>query len=185
MTPVWMVLVAALWFAVALLLVMVLGLSRRVRDLSEAWAEDPVRPEHADGAALGPRLGSTVDLVPMSSPATVGGPGRDRVVLFLNSSCGASHMLGDELIAAGEDGFVMVGSDLVLVTDELGAEFYRALGADEIVVQPANEISRQLGIIATPYGIAVDVSGIVRWSGIVGNFDDVLAMVAAFGMDTH
>jgi hypothetical protein len=94
-------------------------------------------------------------------------------------------MLGDELIAAGEDGFVMVGSDLVLVTDELGAEFYRALGADEIVVQPANEISRQLGIIATPYGIAVDVSGIVRWSGIVGNFDDVLAMVAAFGMDTH
>jgi len=185
MTPVWIALMVALWFAVALLLVMVLGLSRRVRELGEGWGGDPVRLGPAGGAALGPLLGSTIDLAPMSAPATIGGRGRDRVVLFLNSSCAASHMLCDELIAAREDGFVMVGSDLVLITDELGAEFYRGLGADEIVVQPANEISRQLGIIATPYGIAVNASGTVRWSGIAGNFDDVLAMVAAFGMDTR
>jgi hypothetical protein len=185
MTSIWIMLVAGLWFAVALLLVMVLGLSRRVRELGEAGDEDRVRLEPADEVALGPRLGSTIDLVPMASPTAAGGHGRDRVVLFLNSSCGASHMFGDELLAAGEDGFVMVGSDLVLVTDELGAEFYRGLGADEIIVQPANEISRQLGIIATPYGMAIDASGVVRWSGIAGNFDDVLAMVAAFGMDTR
>jgi hypothetical protein len=185
MTSTWMALVIALWFVVAVLLAMVLGLSRRVRELSESRGESPVVIERDDGAVLGPRVGSTIDLAPLSSPARPGDEPRDRIVLFLASSCGPCHLLGDELIAAAEDGFVLVGSDLVLVTDELGSEFYRGLGADEIVVQPKNEISRHLGIIATPYGIAVDAAGVVRWSGIAGNFDDVLAMVSAFGMDTH
>jgi hypothetical protein len=186
-TPAWMGLVAGLWCAVAVLAAWVLRLTWRVRELTERRGGGfaPFSHEPDDDVTLGPRVGATIDLEPLASPAPGGGERRGRIVLFMNSSCSPSHMLGDELIAAGEDGFVLVGSDLVLVTDELGAAFYRGLGADEVLVQPANEISRHLGIIATPYGIAIDGTGVVRWSGLVANFDDVLAMVAAFGMDAH
>ncbi len=191
MTPTWMALVAGLWLVVALLMGWVLLLTWQVRQLRDRAVPDPVlrlrrrQPQAGDDVTLGPRIGSTIDLEPLSSPERAAGERRSRIVLFLNSSCSPSHMLGDELIAAGEDGFALVGSDLVVVTDELGAEFYRGLGADEVVVQPRNEISRHLGIIATPYGIAIDGTGVVRWSGVVANFDDILAMVAAFGIDAR
>lgn len=87
------------------------------------------------------------------------------------------------LVAAREnDGFLSEGSDLVLVTDELGVDFYRTLGASEVLVQRTNEISDRLKINAAPYGLAVDASGIVRWSGVPYCLDDVRAMAAALAV---
>lgn len=181
MTTSWMVLVIALWVVVLVLIALVLGLSRRVRELSDRIVGgSALQDTHA--AINGPEVGSTIQLVPPgSSPLSAGkdGEARDRVVLFLNTSCGPCHALGDEIVAAREDGLVVDGSDLVLVTDELGADFYRGLRADDVLVQPTNEISRRLGINATPYGVAVDASGLVRWSGVPSHANDVRLMVAA------
>ena len=41
-----------------------------------------------------------------------------------------------------------------------------------------------LGIHGTPYGLALDRTGVVKWSGVAGNFDDVLSMAAAVGLDS-
>jgi hypothetical protein len=72
----------------------------------------------------------------------------------------------------------------VLVTDDLGASFYGGLRASTVVVEPSSEISRALGIHATPYGLAVDATGVVKWSGVAGNFDDILSMAATVGLDS-
>jgi hypothetical protein len=176
MTASWMALVIALWVVVLMLIALVLGLNRRVRELSEALA-GPAGLEDARAVVKGPEVGSIIEL-----SAAEGTQGRDRVVLFLSASCGPCHALGDEFAAARKDGFVLDGSELVLVTDELGADFYRALGADDVLVQPANEISRRLGVNAYPYGVAVDASGVVRWSGVPHHLDDVRSMVAALSV---
>jgi hypothetical protein len=182
MTGTWTALMLALWVVVAVLLALVLGLTRRVRDLETKRAGTAVVVAGADVATLGPVVGTTVDFPGARPRGTVGTEARDRLVLFLNSSCGPCHLLGDEVIAARDDGFVF-DSDLVLVTDELGASFYLGLKASTVVVEPSNEISRALGIHATPYGLAVDATGVVKWSGVAGNFDDVLSMAAAVGLD--
>jgi hypothetical protein len=183
MTGTWMALVIALWAVVLVLLVLVLGLSRRLQELSENSRQAPVPVlTGSAGSVRGPLVGSTIDLLPPSTPGVDGEPAKHRIVLILNSSCGPCHMLGDEVIAAKEDGFVF-DSDLVLITDEFGAEFYGGLGAGTVIVEPSNEVSRSLGVNATPYGLAVDATGVVRWSGVAGNFDDVLSMAAAVGLD--
>jgi hypothetical protein len=175
-------LVLALWVVVAALLALVLGLGRRVRDLEGNRAGGTMVVTRPEISTLGPVVGSRVDFPGASPPGIVGTEARDRLVLFLNSSCGPCHLLGDEVIAARDDGFIF-DSDLVLVTDELGASFYGGLRASTVVVEPSSELSRALGIHATPYGLAVDATGIVKWSGVVGNFDDVLSMAVAVGLD--
>jgi hypothetical protein len=183
MTGTWTALMVALWVVVVVLLALVLGLSRRVRDLETNRSGGTVVVKGAELSTLGPVVGSTVDL-PGASPRGIAGiEARDRLVLFLNSSCGPCHLLGDEVIAARDDGFVF-DSDLVLVTDELGASFYGGLRASTVVVEPSSEISRALGIHATPYGLAVDATGVVKWSGVAGNFDDILSMAATVGLDS-
>lgn len=188
MTTSWMALMIALWVVVLVLIALVLGLSRRVRELSEGLAGGPAGLAGARAVIKGPEVGSTIELVPpSSSPMSTkeGTQERDRVVLFLSTSCGPCHALGDEIVAARNDGFAFNGSELVLVTDELGTDFYRALQADDVLVQPANEISRRLGINAAPYGVAMDASGIVRWSGAPHRLDDVRSMVAALSVSAH
>lgn len=182
MTGTWTALMLALWVVVVVLLALVLGLSRRVRDLEGSRTGGTVVVASAEVSTLGPMVGTRVDFPGASPRGIAGAEAKDRLVLFLNSSCGPCHMLGDEVIAARDDGFVL-DSDLVLVTDELGASFYGGLRAATVVVEPSNEISRGLGIHATPYGLAVDATGVVKWSGVAGNFDDVLSMAAAVGLD--
>jgi hypothetical protein len=185
MTTSWMALVIVLWVVVLVLVALVLGLSRRVRELSEGIAGVPAGLGDARAVIKGPEVGSIIELVPPgSSPLSAKEDieGQDRVVLFLSASCGPCHGLGDEVVAARKDGFVFDGSELVLVTDEPGADFYQALQADEVLVQSTNEISRRLGINATPYGVAMDASGIVRWSGVPRRLDDVRSMVAALSV---
>lgn len=182
MTTSWMALVIALWVVVLMLIALVLGLSRRVRELSAGFAGGPAG---LDAVIKGPEVGSTIELAPPgSSPVSVedGIEARDRVVLFLSASCGPCHALGDEIVAARKDGFVLDGSELVLVTDEQGADSYRELRADDVLVQPTNDISRRLGINATPYGVAMDASGVVRWSAVPHRLDDVRSMVAALSV---
>jgi hypothetical protein len=181
MTTTWMVLVIVLWAAVLLLITLVLGLSRRTQDLAAALHQSSAPTRAAQTEVLGPRVGTFVELESEAQSLTVrGSPRSKRIVLFLNASCAPCHMFGDELIAAREDGFVFDGHDFVLVTDELGADFYRVLSPNEIVVQRTNEISRRLGINATPYGLAIDSTGRATWSGIASNFDDLLLMLASF-----
>ncbi|MGH3599833.1 MAG: TlpA family protein disulfide reductase [Pseudonocardiaceae bacterium] len=176
-----MALVIALWVVVLGLIALVLGLSRRVRELSDRFASGPAGQDMAKG----PKVGSIIELAPPDSSRAAEDDieAEARVVLFLSTSCGPCHSLGDEIVAARNDGFALVGSDLVLVTDELGAEFYRELRADDVLVQPANEIARRLGINATPYGVAVDASGVVRWSGVPHHLDDVRSMASALAIN--
>ncbi len=127
----------------------------------------------------GPRVGSDLKL-PAALAATqppVNATG--AVILFLHASCGPCLSLWESLTAEGGD----LERDLpdltrILVTDDHGESIFSGPPFNEVFVQHANEISREMNVGATPYGIAVDSSGVVRWSGIPHTTDDVLGMAA-------
>jgi len=86
MTGTWTALMLALWVVVVVLLALVLGLSRRVRDLETNRGGGTVVVKGAELSTLGPVVGSTVDLPGASPRGIAGTEARDRLVLFLNSS---------------------------------------------------------------------------------------------------
>lgn len=185
MPAAWVTLIIVLWAVVAVLIVLVLGLSRRVRDLSAAWS--PEMPASGDGPRRvtigGPAIGSRFEFSPSGEPAAVqaGCERRDQVVLFLSTSCGPCRTLGESLVASRELDAALKDIERVLVTDEQGEGVYGGLPVTEVIVQREDEISRRLGINATPFGIATDSTGIVRWAGIPQSAEDVLAMATACG----
>ena len=183
MSAAWVTLIVVLWTVVAVLIALVLGLTRRVRELSETWSAEGPASRHAPERLTigGPAIGSQFELSAPGEPAATEArhQGHDQVVLFLSSSCGPCRSLGEELVASKELDAALSGVARVLVTDEEGKGAYGGLPVTDVMVQRENEISRRLGINATPFGIATDSAGTVRWAGIPQGVEDVFAMAAA------
>lgn len=156
-----------MWLVVVLLVVLVLGLIRKVAALEAVAAGDRREPgaERVGGPSLGspaPSLTAHPELTTM--PATRHG----RVLLFLNSSCSACRRLADELRmhdrAVFTSGLDVGGVELVLVTDRDGRAAFAGLNVDVIVVQAGGELSCAWSVPGTPFAVAVDHDGIVRAS---------------------
>ncbi len=169
MTPTWIALYCALWVAVVVLAALVLGLARRV-ELVSSVATVPARGHRR--LLGGPGVGSRF-------PATLGdvelGYGQERVVVFLSSSCGPCRGLAQSLFEAPATG-ADLGLEVVLVTDPEGASAYADIGAARVVVELNREVSRQLGVNATPFAIAVDHSGAVKGTGVPHSWDELVGL---------
>ncbi len=184
MSTSWMILLIALWVVVAVLIALVLGMNRRIQALAERPGPES---EHAHrGTPInigGPSLGSRFDLwaeIGSKTPSSVDAV-RGQLVLFLNTGCGPCRALGEQLVGSQAVAHVFAGVCPILVTDERGRATYAELPVTEVLVQYDDEISRQLKVNATPFAIATDASGVVRWSGIPQSAEDVLMMAAACG----
>ncbi len=142
MSGAWIGLFVALWLVVMLLVVLVLGLIRRVKELEGLPA--------ARGPALptvgGPPVGSSAPVVAGYERLTTSGRGSlDHVVLFLGSSCGACRKLAGEL--KGEELETLMADsageiELVVVTDPDGGETFAGIDASEVFMQTDGELSR-------------------------------------------
>lgn len=166
----WVVLYCILWAAVVLLAVLVIGLSKRVDRLSTVIPA----PRHAyQGLGAGPQIGTKFPRVLGGVP--LGAARGHRVVLFLSSSCGPCRALAASLRSrpsapAEED------LELVLVTDDEGLEAYAGLPVSQVLVDHGREITRQLGVNATPFGVGLNCSGIVSANGVPHSWTDLVSL---------
>ena len=171
----WIVLIGVLWIVVLGLIVMVAGLSSRVRSLA-APGSSPEAP-----LVLGPPVGRKVTLAPILSQLVAESPGSGVILLFLHGTCGPCHTLWEQLTSADELAQQLDGIHPVLITDEPGQTIFVGSFTSDVLVQRDDEISHQLEVNASPYGLALDSAGSVRWSGLPNTVEDVLAMATALG----
>lgn len=165
----WIALFVSLWLVVLLLVVLVLGLIRKVTALEADLNRGEREPSHVGGPPLGVRAPPVTGHRELASlPDTE----RGRVVLFLNSSCGACRRLAGDLRTADRtattSGWDERDFDLVVVTDPNGCDAYADLDADAMVVQTGGELSRAWSVPGTPFAVAVDTGGVVRGSAFAG-----------------
>lgn len=181
----WIALFVALWAVVLFLLVCVLGLSRRMKILETRLGDGPLTQGPLDGA---PAVGEFLPL-PRGHEDLHWGPrsGMAHVVLFLNSTCGSCVTLGERLEAQAEDrdGLpeALRNTEILIVTDSAGEPIFGHLGIGARLVTQANrEISRELGIRVSPFGLGIDTEGIVRAVALPNTVQDVVGLAEACGL---
>lgn len=173
----WIILIGVLWIVVLGLIVMVAGLSSRVRSLVPAApGSTPEAP-----LMLGPPVGSKLTLPPVLSQLAAESADSGVILLFMHGACGPCRTLWDQLTSS--DGLVqqLHGIHPALITDEPGEAIFVGSFTSDVLVQRDDEISHQLEVNASPYGLAVDSAGFVRWSGLPNTVEDVLTMATAIG----
>ncbi len=178
MAATWIALFAALWVVVLLLVVLMLGLIRKVATLEARLALGEHEPSYVGGPGLGapaPSVAGRRELT--GAPDSEHG----RVVLFLSSSCGACRRLAGELRPEDRQTAPSTWAarefELVVVTDPNGRQIYADLDVDAMVVQTGGELSRAWSVPATPFAVAVDSKGVVRGSAFAstrGKLDELI-----------
>jgi thioredoxin-related protein len=173
MTWPWIVLFVSLWVCVIGLGLLVLGLSQRLQQIERAVTVSPLQggaPPHTN------LIGSLLHLPEPHTGLLPAGEG--IVLLFLSSRCAPCLRLGRELereLAADEvlrEKLCRVR--ITIISDPAGESLYRpALGVMSLVSEPTGEISRALGVRATPFGIAVTPDRIVRDARVLTDVSDV------------
>ena len=178
----WIALFVALWVVVLFLLVFVLGLSRRIGILEAELGNGPSIQGPLDGT---PAVGEFLP-VPKGHEDLRWGPqsGAAHVVLFLSSTCGPCVTLGEKLKVSAEDSDGLPESlrniEILIVTDGAGESIFGNLGISaRLVTQSDAEISRELGIRVSPFGLGIDPEGIVRAVTLPNSVEDVAGMAEA------
>ncbi|MGO9956011.1 MAG: hypothetical protein ACLP50_08515 [Solirubrobacteraceae bacterium] len=178
----WIIVVGVLWVAVLALAVMVAGLSTRLRQFATDAANQP-RAGAPQGSpfVVGPPIDIQLTLPPALSPTSQPDAASGAIFLFLHGSCGPCRSFWDTLSVPDELDLQLHGIRRTLITDHEGEALFASSMMTNTVVQVDDEISRALQINASPYGIALDSDGFVRWSGVPHTRDDLLAMAKALG----
>lgn len=166
-TP-WIVLVAVLWAVVLVLVVLVLGLSRRVERMQQDLTPSGGAAGFPAGPAVGERLPTSDQYRELLRSRETKQP---RLLLFMHADCLACRGLADEIDATrGTDGqHVLGGGNVTLVTDEDGATIFDRLGIRQAVVEDYQSFKRALGVPGTPYAVALDAAERVKVARFVPN----------------
>lgn len=173
MAVAWITVVVALWLTVVLLIVVVVGLSRRVGEL-EARRRALSPPVPVDGPVPGHRLPAVDGLERLL--------GGDRslsnaLLLFVRSSCGACRTLEREL----RDGLAadwLATVPTILVTDPDGASSFAGLEVSDVVIERGWELTRALGVPGTPFAVAVDEHAMVRAASFASTVEQLRDLAA-------
>lgn len=171
MSAPWIVLVVALWAVMLLLVVVVLGLSRRVEQL-QAGVVAGDAPAAMPPESAGPVVGERLSIPEQYRELLQMGHGtHPRLLLFMHSGCGPCISLAAQVSESrGADGqHLLSGAHITLVTDEDGATSFNHLGVRQAVVDDYPNLSREIGVPGTPYAVRLDatervVAGTFLWS---------------------
>jgi methylamine dehydrogenase accessory protein MauD len=173
----WAIAIVVLWVAVAGLAVVILGILRQITPVLERAA--------AQHGAMGPgNQGPPVgDPVPHFSARDTAGElvdeqslrGQPALLLFLSVGCGPCEQLAAEIRRAD---LGVLARQLIIVTRPDGP---RVLGIPEglrVVTETSDEMTGPLAVIALPFAIAVDASGIVKGARVPNTVEHLDRMAA-------
>lgn len=170
MSAPWIVLIVVLWLVVIGETVLVLGLSRRLTALE--MTRGPV--DHAHDATMGALAPGNP--VPREVADQLGSVPADTsdgssVILFLSPGCGPCMKLADELAEPSREGHIEEDVEIVVVTNQAGAERFGHIG--RTVIDTSATIARGFRVPGTPFGFAVDSKGIIRGVAVPNDADDL------------
>lgn len=169
MSGAWLVLFIGLWLVCITLVLLVLGLSRRIDVLESRDSPGAPRPgDELRGRFLGRQLADVaVEAGVAPNASDVAG-----LYLFVSEHCGPCQLLASDL-AEETDGRVadVVGSRVTIITDQSGA--FDGLGATSVIVDPDGLVMSKFAVSATPTGIALDEQGVVTEALIANRLRDV------------
>jgi hypothetical protein len=172
----WIVLFIALWLVVLGLIVLVLGLSRRLTVMESASTS----VKSASTGPMGALAAGTA--VPRATADHLAIPSTDdtissSVILFLSPGCGPcvklAHALNQRPLWRAAD----ENCEIIVVTDEAGTELFGRIG--RTVPDSAGTLAKSFRVPGTPFGFAVDAHGIIRAAGIPNTAADVQKLANA------
>lgn len=179
MSGAWLVLFIALWMVSALLVVLVIGLSRRIEALESLTAS---AGGHVRKPAPDQFVGQNFSEHAIESGVATRADGLAGVFLFVSENCGPCQQLSSDIAsnldASGAGSLVRaVESPVVIITDQPGT--FDQLGATRVVVDQDESIRHGFEINGTPVGIALDQEGVVVEALIASRLEDVQKLSAA------
>lgn len=188
MTAPWIVTVTALWALLLLVVVVQIGVLRKVMPLLESIDEERDQ-RWAPGSALdqGPPLGSPLpDFAgtTMDGTAVTAGHlrGRDVILLLLSGGCPPCEALVAEL---QREGTRMLEAGLVIVAD-LGDGPRLTVPEDvDVVLQKDQQVSKVLLVSATPFALAIDASGVIRGTGFPNTMKQLQSLANGLTSSTN
>lgn len=181
MTWPWIVGFIVLWAAVLVLMILMIGVLRRISPVLEQ-AEQTLRQSSLIEAGLAPgsRVGQftvwDADGVPVTEATLLGEP---SVVVFVERGCQPCDVVESELSRLGDPG---MPARVLVVTDASAAESVMTLAPHAAVLHDAERsATNAFSNTIFPYGFAIDASGTVVAKGIATSIDAIrrLAEVAA------
>jgi len=185
MSGAWLVLFIGLWLLCIVLVLLVLGLSRRIQLLeSSDPLTDLAAKVHADATAkvrqelLGAKRGEqAVAAGIVDATGSMAG-----IVLFVNEPCGPCQTFAADVVANlerhGERSLAeLLGAQITVVTDQVGT--FDELGATAVIVDPERVVVRAFAVTSTPTGIVLDENGTVIEATITNQFYDLEQLALA------
>lgn len=157
----WAIAVVVLGVAVIVLMVIVLGLMRQVAPLLERLAagQDIGRMVRDQGPAVGSVLPEFTAQGPDGEVSWAELRGRPLVLLFLSPGCGPCQRLATEI---GQSGLGDLAGQLVVLTGQDGRRTLGLPAGVTVLTERVREVSDRLGVVGSPYAVAVDPDGVVR-----------------------
>lgn len=184
MSGAWLVLFIGLWVVCIVLVMLVLGLSRRIEGLESHVAPNGVRGMNQMRERL---LGKHLAKDAVESGVVTSADDLAGLLLFVSEHCGPCQLLASDL-AAKLDGnragglAEAVGSRVTIITDQSGV--FDGLGATAVFVDPDGSVTSRFDVNATPTGIALDDQGVVTEALIANQFHDVEKLARAANAGT-
>ncbi len=178
MSAPWIALFALQWLAVLTVLVLVLGLLRRIGPALAAAEEALVQPRQRQPME-GLRVGERV---------AIDASGRDlaellvrgrHVLLFLKTGCHPCEALADELILNRTE--VSLSRLVVVVPDLPESRELKLDNVVQVVRQRDDELARAFGTSITPHAFLVDEHGRVLANEIAPSFETLCQLSATVG----
>jgi methylamine dehydrogenase accessory protein MauD len=171
----WVASYVALWGLVLVLVVLVVALARQVGVLHLRLGPRGALELDEEGPPLGeaPEVVSALDLE--GRPVSVGGPGEQRLLLFVSPECPLCRQVLPSVPAVARGGRLAP----VVISDDDGPDAvaaYRAAGVDVPVVA-GPDVAERYQIPGTPYAVVMDLMGVVRAKGTVNNLEQMEGLV--------
>lgn len=184
MTGTWLVLFIGLWVLCVLLVVLVIGLSRRIQLVEARAFVDTAGDVRADATRQVREqfLGKLFAEQAVESGVAGAAGGMAGVVLFVSEGCGPCQALASDLSAkvggSQKPGVAeMLGARVTVVTDQISV--FGDVGATAVIRDPDGTVMNGFGVTATPTGIALSDDGVVVEALVANEFRDVEKLVQA------
>jgi methylamine dehydrogenase accessory protein MauD len=165
----------ALWVLTIVLAVVVVALARQIGTLHMRLGPRGALEMDDEGPPLGEAPESQDVLDVTGAPVTLGGPGRQQLLLFVSPGCGMCEQVLPALPAIARNGQLTP----YVVTDVDRSETELTFGRQRLAARliPGAELIQRYNVPGTPYVIVTDRLGIVRAKGTVNNLEQMEGLV--------